>query len=101
MIIPISCRRRLLGRLGSDALSMVEAAQPGEMETIHGTNYLWAELRWAARSEGVCHLDDLLLRRTRLGHYTYPMVQNQSYPVKQICMAELHWSEDRWQQEQS
>jgi glycerol-3-phosphate dehydrogenase len=35
--------------------------------TIPNTNVLWAELRWAARSEGVVHLDDLLLRRVRLG----------------------------------
>jgi glycerol-3-phosphate dehydrogenase len=45
-----SCRRRILGRLGSDAKSMVNSARPGEMESIQGTNFLWAELRWAARS---------------------------------------------------
>ncbi len=96
-----SCRRRLLGRLGSDAKSMVDAAQPGEMETIQGTNYLWAELRWAARSEGVCHLDDLLLRRTRLG-LILPHGAESILPfVKHICMSELYWSEDKWQQEQN
>ena len=35
--------------------------------TIPGTETLWAELRWAARAEAVVHLEDLLLRRTRLG----------------------------------
>jgi len=94
------CRRRLLGRLGSDAQLMVNSAQPGEMETIPGTNYLWAELRWAARSEGVCHLDDLLLRRTRLGLILPHGAESILLRVKQICMAELGWSENRWQQEQ-
>jgi hypothetical protein len=94
-----NCRRRLLGRLGSDALLMVNVAQPGEMEIIPGTNYLWAELRWAARSESVCHLDDLLLRRTRLG-LILPHGAESIFPkVRLICMAELGWNEDRWQVE--
>ena len=96
-----NCRRRLLGRLGLDAKLMVEAAQPGEMAAIPGTNYLWAELRWAARSEGVCHLDDLLLRRTRLG-LILPHGASSILPrVKHICLTELGWDENRWQQEQT
>jgi glycerol-3-phosphate dehydrogenase len=96
-----NCRRRLLGRLGSDAQALVDAAQPGDMETIPGTNYLWAELRWAARSEEVCHLDDLLLRRTRLG-LILPHGAKSILPiVKIICLAELGWNENRWQQEQT
>ncbi len=34
---------------------------------IAGTPYCWGELRWALLHERVKHLDDLLLRRTRLG----------------------------------
>jgi glycerol-3-phosphate dehydrogenase len=94
-----TCRKRLLGRLGSDAQGMVEAALPGEMENIPGTNYLWAEIRWAARAEGVCHLDDLLLRRTRLG-LILPHAADAIMPVVQnICTSELRWSENQWQQE--
>jgi len=92
-------RRRLLGRFGTDAITLISIAQPGEMENIPGTNYLWAELRWAARSEGVCHLDDLLLRRTRLG-LILPHGGETILPwVKQICLDELHWSDSQWQRE--
>jgi len=95
-----ACRRRLLGRYGSDALSVVNAAQIDEMETIPGTEYLWVELRWAARSEGVCHLEDLMLRRTRLG-LILPRGGESILPVvKQICKAELQWNDTQWQQEQ-
>ncbi len=95
-----ACRRRILGRLGSHALSMVASAQLGEIETIPGTNYLWAELRWAVRAEGVCHLDDLLLRRTRLGNIL-PKGAESIFPrVRQICATELSWSDDYWKQEQ-
>lgn len=94
-----ACRRRLLGRFGSEAISVVQAAQPGEMETISGTNYLLAELRWAARSEGVCHLDDLLLRRTRLG-LILPQGGASILPiVKKYCKTELNWSESQWKRE--
>jgi len=94
------CRRRLLGRLGADALPMVNSAHPGEMETISGCNFLWAELRWAVRSEGVCHLDDLLLRRTRLGHILPKGAESILPRVKSICLEELGWNEKRWKQEQ-
>jgi glycerol-3-phosphate dehydrogenase len=96
-----ACRRRLLGRYGSDTLAVVHAAQAGEMETIPGTDYLWVELRWAARSEGVCHLEDLLLRRTRLGLILLRGGESILPVVKQICMAELHWNDSQWQQEQA
>jgi glycerol-3-phosphate dehydrogenase len=93
------CRRRLLGRYGADALSVINTAQADEMETIPGTDYLWVELRWAARSEAVCHLEDLLLRRTRLG-LILPGGGEAIMPVvKQICLTELHWSDDLWHHE--
>jgi glycerol-3-phosphate dehydrogenase len=96
-----NCRRRLLGRFGSEARLMVDAALPGDMETIPGTNYLWAELRWAAQSEGVCHLDDLLLRRTRLG-LILPHGAVSIFPrIKNICLEELGWNENRWQHEKT
>ena len=94
-----NCRRRLLGRYGSDAFAVVNSAHPGELDAIPGTDYLWVELRWSARSEAVCHLDDLLLRRTRLG-LILPHGGVSILPVvKQICMTELHWNESQWQLE--
>jgi glycerol-3-phosphate dehydrogenase len=96
-----ACRRRLLGRYGADALEVVNIAQPGEMEPIPGTDTLWVELRWATRSEAVCHLDDLLLRRTRLGIILPSGAASILPVVKQICQAELHWNDNQWQQEVS
>jgi glycerol-3-phosphate dehydrogenase len=89
----------LLGRHASDAPGLVAAAQPGELETIPGTDSLWAELRWAARYEGVAHLDDLLLRRVRLGLLLpgggVPMLER----VRSIVQPELGWNDARWQTE--
>ncbi len=94
-----NCRRRLLGRYGADAIQVVNGAHEKEMQTIAGTDYLWAELRWAARSEGVCHLDDLMLRRTRLGLIMAGGAEAILPVVRQICLGELGWDDDRWKQE--
>jgi glycerol-3-phosphate dehydrogenase len=94
-------RRRLLGRYGADAPALVAAAQPGELEPIHGTQYLWAELRWAARAEGVVHLEDLLLRRVRLG-LMLPEGGRALLPrIRAICQPELGWDDARWQAEEA
>ncbi len=94
-----ACRRRLLGRYGADALAVVNTAQQGEMERIPGTEYLWVELRWAARHEAVCHLDDLLLRRTRLGLILPSGAASILPTVKRVCQSELHWTDAQWQKE--
>jgi len=91
--------RRLLGRYGADASALVAAAAEGELDQIPGTDALWAELRWAARAEGVVHLDDLLLRRVRLGLLTAeggcPIMEQ----VRVIAQPELGWDDARWEQE--
>ncbi len=92
-------RRRLLGRYAADAPALVAAAQPGELEAIPGTQTLWAELRWAARAEGVIHLDDLLLRRVRLGHLLPAGGEAEVPRIRAICQAELGWDDARWEAE--
>jgi glycerol-3-phosphate dehydrogenase len=92
-------RERLLGRYGAAAYKLVAAAEPDELSAISGTETLWAELRWAARAEGVAHLDDLLLRRTRLG-LLLPEGGAELLPqIRTLCQAELGWSDERWEQE--
>jgi glycerol-3-phosphate dehydrogenase len=92
-------RQRLLGRYGAAAPHLTEAAQPGELEEIPGTETLWAELRWAARSEAVEHLDDLLLRRTRLGILLPDGGRAILSAVRAICQRELGWNDARWEAE--
>jgi glycerol-3-phosphate dehydrogenase len=91
-----AARRRLLGRYGADAPDLVAAAQDSELEAVPGTQTLWAELRWAARAEGVIHLDDLLLRRVRLGH-VLPEGGKALLPrIRAICQPELGWDDAEW-----
>jgi glycerol-3-phosphate dehydrogenase len=94
-----SARLRLLGRYGADTPEIIAASQTGELQTISSSSVLWAELRWAARAEGVIHLDDLLLRRVRLGL----LLPQGGIPCldsfRRVVQAELRWNDLRWEQE--
>ena len=66
-MLPHGLRARLVGRHGHQAAALLREAVPADLETVPGTATPWAELHWALRHEQVRFLDDLLLRRTRLG----------------------------------
>jgi glycerol-3-phosphate dehydrogenase len=96
-----SLRRRLEGRYGSCAEHVLEFAADGDLERIPGTDTLWAEVRWAARNEAVMHLEDLLLRRTRLGILLERGGAGLLEKVRNICRDELKWSPEQWETEVS
>jgi len=93
-------RRRLIGRHGADAARLLAAAQPSELERVGTTAFRWAELRWAARSEWVVHLDDLMLRRVRAGLLLPNGGRDHLPRVRAVCQLELGWSDARWEAEE-
>ena len=93
-------RLRLLGRYGSDAPPLFNRAQKDELTSIGTSDYLWAELRWAAHAEGVVHLDDLLLRRARLGLLLPKGGLNLMDRIRKITQPELGWSDEKWVKEE-
>ncbi|HGG57557.1 MAG TPA: glycerol-3-phosphate dehydrogenase/oxidase [Nannocystis exedens] len=90
---------RLLGRYGADVAPLLDAAATDEMTEIPGTDTLWAELRFAARHEAVVHLDDLLLRRSRVGLLLARGGEAILPRVREICADELGWDSSRWESE--
>ncbi len=92
-------QRRLAGRYGSEAGEVVNCGKDGELTRAPGTDTLWAELRWAARTEAVVHLEDLLFRRTHLGILLEEGGLAFFDSIRSICQDELGWDDDRWQQE--
>jgi glycerol-3-phosphate dehydrogenase len=98
--LPSAVLLRLQGRYGQALSGLLAAAQPSELETIPGTQTQWAELRWAARSEACCHLEDLMLRRTRLGLLLEQGGRAHLPRIRAICQPELGWDDDAWEQEQ-
>jgi glycerol-3-phosphate dehydrogenase len=97
--VALTDRRRLLGRYGHDARALVAAAEDGELALIPGTTALWAEVRWAARAEGVVHLDDLLLRRVRVGLLLPAGGAGNHDRLRAICQEELGWDDATWENE--
>ena len=54
---------------------------------------------WAVRFEQVQHLDDLLLRRTRLGNVLPAGARELLPDIKALCAPYLSWNEAKWQAE--
>lgn len=92
-------RLRLLGRYGALAPQLIESAGEGELQPVAGSASSWAELRWGARAEGVVHLDDLLLRRVRLGLLLPQGGLGCLEGVRRIVQPELGWDDARWERE--
>jgi glycerol-3-phosphate dehydrogenase len=79
---------------------LLAAAGDGELALIPGTETPWAELRWAARAEAVQRLDDLLLRRSRLGLQLKQGGAALMPRIRAICQPELGWIDARWDREE-
>ena len=91
--------QRLLGRYGDMAGTMLAAGSNQEHSLIGDTEFCLAECRWAARHESVRHLDDLLLRRTRLGMCLANGGEAIFPEIKAICCTELGWTDTLWDAE--
>ncbi|WP_367110683.1 glycerol-3-phosphate dehydrogenase/oxidase [uncultured Psychrobacter sp.] len=99
--LPSALQQRLQGFYGLQLDKLLELAHDDDLSYVTDSNTIWAEIRFAAHYEQVIHLDDLLLRRTRLG-LILPhgaMTPLISARLKQICQNELGWDEQKWQQE--
>jgi glycerol-3-phosphate dehydrogenase len=90
-------RLRLLGRFGAELPAIL--ADSHGCHRIPGAIALWSELRHAARAEGVMTLDDLLLRRVRLGLLLPNGGLDLIAEIRAIAQPELGWDDARWERE--
>jgi glycerol-3-phosphate dehydrogenase len=88
---------RLGGYYGPDRQALVDE---GATDEIAGTGMLWAELEWACRHEHIQHLDDLMLRRSRLGLVLPGGGATLLPEIRERCQQLLGWDDSRWSQEQ-
>ena len=92
--------RRFVGKYGYLAQRFLAEMPAQELKLIPETQTMWAEVRWALRYEQVVHLDDLMLRRTRLGLLLVKGGAAHFDTIKQIALSE-GWTEERWASEQA
>ena len=89
----------LVGRYGQDLPDLLNMSQPQDLQQVDELCLHWAELAYNARYGMVEHLDDLLLRRTRLGMLLPDGGLGVIEKVKQLTQSELPWTEEEWQSE--
>lgn len=93
-------QRRLAGRHGRELSGLLALLDEVGSERVAGSDTLWAELAWAAQNELVLHLDDLLLRRTRLGLLLAGGARAELPRIRALCQARLGWDDERWDSEE-
>lgn len=91
--------RRLMGRYGTAAQALLKAAPVHEHSRIADTDFCLAECRWAIQQEATVHLDDLMLRRTRLGLLLPSGGEQLFAALAPLFRENEHWSESRWESE--
>jgi len=91
----------LRGRFGLETSLLLVAAKDNERDHIDALPNIWAELRWAARAEGVVHLDDLLLRRVRIGLLLPEGAKKVMGRACKIVQEETGWDDERWLAEEA
>jgi len=91
--------RRLYGRYGMAAETLVRKAKPRDLSIVPGTHTLWAELPYVAQNEQIRHLTDLLLRRVRIGLLTPEGGKAYLKRIRKLCQNVLPWDRRRWKKE--
>ena len=96
LALPQGLRSRLLARHGHHARALLRESVRSDLEAVPGTNTPWAELHWALRHEQVRFLDDLLLRRTRLGLLLPEGAAALLPRLEPVAREALGWSAGEW-----
>ena len=88
-----------LSRYGAASLDFLVTSPTVECQPISGYGTSLADLRWVICHESVHHLDDLLLRRTRLG-LVAPEGGSALLPrIRPVVQEVLNWTDSRWDEE--
>ncbi|MEO3715294.1 glycerol-3-phosphate dehydrogenase/oxidase [Roseateles flavus] len=97
--LPPALRERLLARYGDATATLLTEARPGELQDIPHAQCCLAELRYACRHEAVLHLDDLLLRRSRIGLLLRDGGAALLHTLRPLVQETLGWNDERWDDE--
>lgn len=89
---------KLLGRYGIDSPNFFMELDTNEYSPLYKDRIL-GEIRWCSRHEAVVHLDDLLLRRTRVGLILPNGGEKIMDFIKPIIIEELGWDDKKWNKE--
>lgn len=97
--LPETIKKHVLAYYGSLSEAFILQSDFENLSPIGYSKNLWAELVWAVKYEQVIHLDDLLLRRTRIGNVLPVGGILEIDKIKNLCFKDLGWSNEKWSQE--
>lgn len=87
-------------RLGAQALPCALAADRWQLRPLaEGVDLCEAEAEWHLRFGGVVHLEDLLLRRVRLGMWQPGRCPELAPRLRRVVRRTLDWRLPRWHEE--
>jgi glycerol-3-phosphate dehydrogenase len=98
--LSVTQQRRLRGRHGLALPQMTALLEEIGNQPVGSLDTLWVELAQACDNELVLHLDDLLLRRTRIGLLLANGAAAEMPLIRSLCQPRLGWSDARWDEEQ-
>lgn len=102
--LPTPAIQRLQGFYGRQVNSVLKAINAQDADSVASGSVLdntlfWGELSWVMAHEGIQHLDDLLLRRTRIGLLLEQGGLEFEQPLQALCEQILGWDTERWHNE--
>lgn len=97
--LPAEVHQRLRGRYGKETSAMLASSPAENLQVIPGTHAIWAELPHAAAREKIRHLDDLLLRRVRIGLLLPEGGKAHLDQIRALCQPVMSWSDAVWDKE--
>lgn len=95
----INISAQLQGSFAEFAPRYLQGAVAKDLQPISYSRHIWAELLWAVKYEQVYHLDDLMLRRTRIGNVLPKGAIDLLPEIQRYCEKYLPWNEQKWQDE--
>ena len=78
---------------------MASVSDKAQMAPVRYSKVLWAELPYIVENEQVEHLDDLMLRRTRLGNILPKGGEGELPEIRRLCQPRMDWDDERWDSE--
>lgn len=90
--VAVDQQKRWWGRYGEVTPQLIAGGSPAARR-IGDSLVCWGELDYALQHEAVCHLDDLLLRRTRLGQLLPQGAKDYLPEIGLRCQRILGWND--------
>lgn len=97
--LSVETHQKLWGRYGKETSVMLANVPADHLQGISGTHTIWAELPYAASHEKIRHLDDLLLRRVRIGLLLSEGGRAHLHQIRALCQPVMSWSDAVWDRE--